>query len=103
MNKFSTNKNLVAVPIDSSDTGRRIERILAVFHMLFDDFCHKGDHDRHYVAALLEEFGEYIDVEDELRQFQAWMLDQGSEDKQQYRSRFRSWLKKARRPQYTRN
>jgi len=102
MEKNSQRETYILPDTEVVDTDR-IDRILLLLSSLFDGFCAKGHHDRRYVAALLEEFGEFIDVEDELRQFHAWMLDHGSEDKQQYRSRFRSWLKRARRPQYARN
>ncbi len=70
------------------------DRLLNYLLSHFEGYPYHEDKDPKYFDRLITEFSE-IDIEDELRQYHAWCLDQSDDKKIYYRSRFRSWLKTA--------
>lgn len=73
----------------------KLDLLLAYLSQEFDGYAFSMEKDRKYFERLIVEFQD-IDIEDELRQYHAWVLDQPDGKKIYYRSRFRSWLKTAR-------
>jgi len=78
-----------AVPIS------KLNRLLEFLSCSFDRYPFHEEKDAKYFNLLIEEFTD-IDIEEELKQYYAWTLDQPDHKKIYYRSRFRAWLKKAR-------
>lgn len=72
----------------------KLNRLLAFLSCHFDRYPFDEGKDAKYFAMLIEEFVD-LDIEDQLRQYYAWTLDQPDDKKIYYRSRFRSWLKRA--------
>jgi len=58
----------------------------------FDDYPYHSAKDPKYFNRLIKEFSD-LDIEEELHQYHAWILDQPENKKIYFRSRFRSWLK----------
>lgn len=75
---------------------RQYLRVLDYLKMEFDGYPYDSDKDPHYFHILFTDFGG-INIEEELKQYHAWVLDQSTERKIFYRSRFRTWLKTAMR------
>jgi hypothetical protein len=73
----------------------KLNRLLEFLSCFFQRYPFDETKDSKYFAMLIEEFSD-LDIEDELRQYHAWTLDQPDDKKIYYRSRFRSWLKRAR-------
>lgn len=51
--------------------------------------------DRMFLSILVRHFGAKLDLEEQFMKFYAWILDQPADQKINYRSRFRNWLKRA--------
>ncbi len=83
------------IEVFDKSSGSEIDRLIETFYCLFDDYEPLGDKDRKYFATLIEEFGGTIDIEYEIKQFYAWLLDRPSEGSTPLRTRFRAWLKTA--------
>lgn len=73
----------------------KLERLLEFLSCTFVSYPFDEVKDSKYFELLIKEFAD-LDVEDHLHQFHAWTLDQTGQQKIYYRSRFRSWLKRAR-------
>jgi len=73
----------------------KINLLLGYLSVEFDGYSFNEAKDCKYFSRLIEEFSD-LDIEDELRQYHAWVLDQPDDKKIYYRSRFRSWLKTSR-------
>ena len=71
-------------------------RLLGYLIQDFNGYPYDYEKDPAYFGRLLAEFPE-IDIDDELRQYHAWVLDQPNGKKIYYRSRFRAWLKTAKK------
>ena len=79
-------------------TERPISKLNCLLEFLsccFQRYPFDEEKDSKYFNMLIEEFSD-LDIEEELRQYHAWTLDQPIDKKIYYRSRFRSWLKRAR-------
>lgn len=73
-------------------------KIDILLHYLWRDFSEYSfdrEKDQKYFTRLIDEFSD-LDIEEELKQYHAWVLDQPEHKKIYYRSRFRSWLKTSR-------
>jgi hypothetical protein len=75
-------------------SGSKIFVLLDYLAREFDGYPYDYDKDHPYFRRLIDDFSE-LDVEEELKQFHAWTLDQAAGKKIYYRSRFRTWLKTA--------
>lgn len=60
----------------------------------FDGYPYDEGKDRRYFENLLYDFPQ-LDIEEELKQYHAWVLDQPCWKKISYRSRFRQWLRRS--------
>lgn len=60
----------------------------------FDGYPYEREKDNKYFKNLIWDFP-MLDIEEELKQYHAWVLDQPSWKKISYRSRFRQWLKRS--------
>lgn len=69
-------------------------RVLNYLSRDFDGYPYEWAKDSRYFENLLLEFSG-LDIEEELKQYHAWVLDQPSWKKISYRSRFRQWLKRS--------
>jgi hypothetical protein len=70
----------------------KLDGLIGYLQRNFVEYPFDEEKDRPYFCRLIDEFGD-LDIDDELRQYHAWVLDQSSTKKIYYRSRFRSWLK----------
>lgn len=73
----------------------KLDRLLEYLSKVFDDYPYHESKDPKYFDRLIEEFSD-LDIEEELKQYHSWILDQHPSKKIYYRSRFRSWLKTSR-------
>lgn len=76
----------------------KLDILLDYLQHQFDGYPYHPDKDPKYFNRLIGEFTD-MDIEEELKQYHAWTLDQPEEKKIYYRSRFRSWLKTSRQYQ----
>lgn len=60
----------------------------------FTGYPYDAEKDLRYFQNLQWDFPQ-LDIEEELKQYHAWVLDQPSWKKISYRSRFRQWLKRS--------
>lgn len=60
----------------------------------FTGYPYEAEKDHRYFQNLQWDFPQ-LDIEEELKQYHAWILDQPSWKKISYRSRFRQWLKRS--------
>ena len=67
------------------------ERVLRFLRDRFDNFTFDPDKDPRFFIHLFEEFPA-LDIEEELKQFHAWTLDQDEMRPIYYRYHFRRWL-----------
>lgn len=74
----------------------KLSRLLTYLQVEFDRYPYHEDKDPKYFNRLIGEFPQ-LDIEEELRQYHAWILDQPDHKKIYFRSRFRSWLKTSQR------
>lgn len=79
----------------ASAVAPKLERLLAYLGQDFDGYPFDAAKDPKYFDRLLIEFVD-LDIDEELKQYHAWILDQPGHKKIYYRSRFRTWLKTAR-------
>ena len=70
----------------------KLNRILYFLENYFPGYPFHHAKDLRYFELLLEEF-HGLDIEEELKSYCAWVLDQPEDKKISYRCRFRSWLK----------
>lgn len=70
----------------------KLDQLLSYLKLEFDTYPYHVEKDPKYFSRLIAEFPD-LDLDDELRQYHAWALDQPDHKKIYYRSRFRSWLK----------
>lgn len=82
------------VLIEQADRQNQIERTLSYLRNAFDGYPYHENKDPRYFTRLFQEFSG-LDIEEELKQYHAWVLDQDENKKISYRSRFRTWLKTA--------
>ena len=69
-----------------------VERIIEFLRNIFDDFAVREDADRKFFTLLALDF-ENLNIEEELKQYYAWTLDQETIGRRSnHRSRFRQWL-----------
>ena len=80
---------------ESAGPSSKLSKLLEFLSCSFNRYPFDEVKDTRYFDLLIAEFSD-LDIEDELRQYHAWTLDQPDDKKIYYRSRFRSWLKKAR-------
>jgi hypothetical protein len=80
--------------LKNTEPNLNLIRVLNYIRFEFDGYPYEWDKDSKYFEKLLLEFPE-LDVEEELKQYHAWILDQPSWKKISYRSRFRQWLKRS--------
>lgn len=80
------------MPNDCSTPVSKLDQLLEYLRSEFECYPYHDDKDPKYFNRLISEFSE-LDIDDELRQYHAWTLDQSDHKKIYYRSRFRSWLK----------
>ena len=73
----------------------KLDRLLTYLAKDFDEYPFHDGKDPKYFNRLIEEFAD-LDIEEELKQYHAWILDQPDHKKIYYRSRFRTWLKTCR-------
>lgn len=73
----------------------KLDTLLHYLWLEFSEYSFQLEKDRKYFTRLIEEFSD-LDIEEELKQYHAWVLDQPDHKKIYYRSRFRSWLKTSR-------
>lgn len=73
----------------------KLDRLTQYLTREFDGYPFSEVKDVKYFARLIVEFHD-LDIEEELKSYHAWTLDQPDHKKIYYRSRFRSWLKTAR-------
>ncbi|MGE4232044.1 MAG: hypothetical protein AB7F43_01830 [Bacteriovoracia bacterium] len=81
--------------LQSDDEISDFGRVLEFLKKRFDNFTFDRDKDFNFFLYLFEDFPD-LDIEEELKQFHAWTLDQDPEKPIYYRSRFRTWLKRSR-------
>jgi hypothetical protein len=87
---------------DNDDRLSSIERVLRFLRNRFDNFTYDPDKDPRFFLYLFEEFPG-LDIEEELKQFHAWTLDQDEMRPIYYRYHFRRWLKRRSRPRRREN
>lgn len=73
---------------------KNLEKLMDYLMHQFDGYPYHEDKDPRYFSRLIDDFPS-VDIEEELKQFHAWTLDQSQDKTIYYRSRFRSWLKKS--------
>lgn len=73
----------------------KLNLLLSFLSCDFDHYPFNEVKDSKYFGMLIKDFAD-LDIEEELKQYYAWSLDQPDGKKIYYRSRFRSWLKRAR-------
>gem|GEM_PF-2388013 len=73
----------------------KLGKLLEYLSCTFDNYPFSEKKDSKYFGLLIDEFVD-LDIEEELKQYYAWTLDLPERKKIYYRSRFRTWLKKAR-------
>jgi hypothetical protein len=99
MNSDSRDRQLIdLLPSDTdvaSATAGEIADLSEIFYNLFDNVRPLGQRDLAYFHGLLTDFGQHLDLGDELKRFQAWSLDKGDGAVPYPRSRFRDWLRRA--------
>lgn len=76
-------------------SSTEFEQVLEYLRERFDGYPYDDGKDRGYFWQLFDDFSKELNILEELKQYQAWTLDQPPEKKIHYRSRFRSWLKTA--------
>jgi len=77
----------------SEETGH-LPRMLEYLQSVFEGFPYREIVDQKYFSWLMIDFPG-LDIEEELKQYHAWTLDQSNQKKMNHHSRFRSWLKRA--------
>jgi len=80
--------------LETKDTNIKLMRVVNYLKLDFDGYPYEWEKDGKYFEKLLLEFPE-LDIEEELKQYHAWILDQPLWKKISYRSRFRQWLKRS--------
>jgi hypothetical protein len=80
--------------LEMTEPNLNLIRVLNYLQLDFDGYPYEWSKDSKYFEKLLLEFPE-LDIEEELKQYHAWILDQPSEKKISYRSRFRQWVKRS--------
>ena len=85
---------LEATEGQAAEPSVNLMRVLNYLKQDFDGYPYEWKKDSKYFGNLLLEFSE-LDIEEELKQYHAWILDQPSWKKISYRSRFRQWLKRS--------
>jgi len=78
-----------------SQAGSKLSRLITYLSCDFDNYPFQEAKDFRYFERLIREFQD-LDLEEELKQYHAWILDQPEHKKIYYRSRFRTWLKNSR-------
>ena len=73
----------------------KLNLLLSFLSCEFDHYPFDEIKDSKYFGMLIRDFAD-LNLEEELKQYYAWSLDQPDRKKIYYRSRFRSWLKCAR-------
>lgn len=68
----------------------------ATFRRFFGTSNAVGPADFAYFEELISDFGDELDVNEEMKRFQAWTLDHGYSTVPNPHHRFRSWLHRAR-------
>jgi hypothetical protein len=68
------------------------ELLMKAADNLFSQFTLNPEDDPAYFSAIIDEFGEKMDVMNQLKQFHAWCIDQHPTKISNCRFRFRSWL-----------
>lgn len=69
-------------------------RVLNYLRDQFEQYPYEIPKDIKYFEQLFLDFPS-LDIEEELKQYHAWVLDQPSWKKISYRSRFRQWLRRS--------
>jgi hypothetical protein len=78
-----------------NNTAEKIDRMIEFIKKAMDNFPLDEPIDRKYFGYLIEDFAD-LDLEEELKQYYAWTLDQLAEKRKiNHHSRFRQWLKQA--------
>jgi len=73
----------------------QVDRIIGFLTDVFEGFPVRESVDRRFFAMLALDF-KTLDVEEELKQYHAWTLDQNTSERRiNHHSRFRQWLKRA--------
>lgn len=70
--------------------------LIARFYDFFTEARPQSQLDFVYFDGLVADFGDKLDILEEMKQFHAWALDQHGPAIRQPRSRFRNWLIRAR-------
>lgn len=77
-------------------TPDTVANLIELFYDLFPDASPLGNRDFAYFGTLARDFGESLDISEELKRFHAWSLDKAPGQVKYPRSRFRDWLRKTR-------
>lgn len=80
------------------ENPEQLKRILDYLGGAFDGFPYCSTVDQKYFSWLLRDFPQ-LDIEEELKQYHSWTLDQTNKNKINHHSRFRLWLKRAQKYQ----
>ena len=80
--------------LETTEPNLNLIHVLNYLQLDFDGYPYERAKDGKYFERLLLEFPD-LDIEEELKQYHAWILDQPSWKKISYRSRFRQWLKRS--------
>lgn len=80
--------------LEITEPNFKLIGVLNYLKLDFDGYPYECEKDEKYFGKLLLEFPK-LDIEEELKQYHAWILDQPSWKKISYRSRFRQWLKRS--------
>ncbi len=75
---------------------QQLAQVLTYLRTEFVGYPFNEEKDPRYFKLLFDEFPT-LNIEEEVKQYHAWTLDQDEGKKIFYRSRFRSWLKMAKR------
>jgi hypothetical protein len=79
-----------SVPLSTTD------ELSTLFYGLFPDATPRGMRDNSYFDALLRDFSTEFDIDEEMKRFHAWTLDQPQGPIVSPRSRFRDWMLRTR-------
>ena len=77
-------------------TPEKVANLIERFYDLFPDAAPLGDRDFAYFGTLARDFGEGLDLDEEIKRFHAWSLDKAPGPVKYPRSRFRDWLRRTR-------
>jgi hypothetical protein len=86
------NLNVEQLSLFNDENKERVENILNYIVSNFEGYNLMKEKDMKFYASIITDFPN-TNIEDELKQFYAWTLDNPEKVKNNFRSKFRSWLK----------